>query len=35
MDIAEREERQAKGLENTFNKITAENFPNLDKEIVI
>jgi hypothetical protein len=29
------EEVQAKGIENIFNKIIAENFPNLEKEMVI
>jgi transcription antitermination factor NusG len=30
-----KDEVQAKGMENIFNKIIAENFPNLGKEIVI
>jgi hypothetical protein len=29
------EEVQAKGIENIFNKIKAENFPNLGKQVVI
>jgi hypothetical protein len=29
------EEGQAKDIENIFNKIRAENFPNLDKEMII
>jgi hypothetical protein len=29
------EEVQAKGLHNIFNKIIAENFPNLEKELCI
>jgi predicted transcriptional regulator len=35
MDIEEGEEVQAKGMHNIFNKITAENFPNLEKELSI
>jgi hypothetical protein len=31
----EGEEVQPKGIENIFNKIIAQNFPNLEKEIVI
>jgi hypothetical protein len=31
MGIEEGEEVQAKGMENIFNKIIAENFPNLEK----
>jgi hypothetical protein len=31
MDI-EGEEIQTKGIDNLFNKVIAENFPNLDKE---
>jgi hypothetical protein len=33
MGIEEREEGQAKGICNTFNKIIAENFPNLEKAL--
>jgi chromosome segregation ATPase len=33
MDIEEREEVQAKGICNIFNKIITENFPNLKKEL--
>jgi hypothetical protein len=33
MGIEEEEEVQAKGVGNIFNKIVAENFPNLKKEI--
>jgi hypothetical protein len=33
MAIEEREEVQTKGLHNIFNKIIAENFPNLEKEM--
>jgi hypothetical protein len=29
------EEVQAKGIYNTFNKIIAENFPNMEKEMPI
>jgi hypothetical protein len=32
MGIKEGEEVQAKGIHNIFNKIMAENFPNLKKE---
>jgi hypothetical protein len=35
MGIEQEVEVQAKGTENIFNKITAENFPNLEKEKVI
>jgi hypothetical protein len=35
MDIEEGEELQAKGIHNTFNKIIAENFPNLEKAMPI
>jgi hypothetical protein len=28
-------ELQAKGIDNMFNKIVVENFPNVEKEIVI
>jgi hypothetical protein len=35
MGIEEVEEIQAKSIENIFNKIIAENFPNLKKERVI
>jgi Mg2+ and Co2+ transporter CorA len=31
MGIVEREELQAKGVHNIFNKIVSENFPNLEK----
>jgi hypothetical protein len=31
MGIEEREEVQAKGIHNIFNKIITENFPNLEK----
>jgi hypothetical protein len=34
MDIDIKEEIQAKGIENIFNKII-ENFPNFGKELVI
>jgi hypothetical protein len=30
-----KEELQAKGIGNIFNKITAENFPNLKKKMPI
>ena len=33
--IEEREDSQCKGPGNIFNKITEENFPNLNKEMVI
>jgi hypothetical protein len=33
MGIEEGEEVQAKGICNIFNKITTENFPNLEKTI--
>jgi hypothetical protein len=32
MGIEEREEEQAKGIHNIFNKIITENIPNLRKE---
>jgi hypothetical protein len=35
MGIKEGEEVQTKGKHNIFNKITAENFPNLKKELSI
>jgi chromosome segregation ATPase len=35
MDIEDREEMQAKGMCNTFNKIITENFPNLEKTMPI
>jgi hypothetical protein len=35
MGIKEGEEVQAKGIHNIFNKIIAENFPNLKKELPI
>jgi hypothetical protein len=35
MGIEEAEEVQAKGMHNIFNKITTENFPNLEKSIPI
>jgi chromosome segregation ATPase len=35
MGIEEREEVQAKGMHNIFNKIIMENFPNLEKDIPI
>jgi hypothetical protein len=35
MGIKEGEEVQAKGICNIFNKIIAENFPNLEKEMPI
>jgi archaeosine-15-forming tRNA-guanine transglycosylase len=31
MSIEEREEVQAKGMHNIFNKIITENFPNIEK----
>jgi hypothetical protein len=31
MDIEKREEPQTNGIENTFNKIIAKNFPDLEK----
>jgi hypothetical protein len=34
MDV-EGEEIQTKGIDNLFNRIIAENFPNLEKETVI
>jgi hypothetical protein len=33
MGIEEGEEVQAKGICNIFNKVVAENFPNLKKEM--
>jgi hypothetical protein len=33
MGIEEGEEVQAKGICNIFNKIIAENFPNLEKQL--
>jgi hypothetical protein len=35
MGIEEGEEVQAKGMQNIFNKIITENFPNLEKDIPI
>jgi hypothetical protein len=35
MGIKEGEEVQAKGIHNIFNKIMAENFPNLEKDLSI
>jgi chromosome segregation ATPase len=35
MGIKEREDMQAKGKHNIFNKITTENFPNLKKVLPI
>jgi hypothetical protein len=35
MGIEEREEVQAKGIHNIFNKITPGNFPNLEKAMPI
>jgi archaeosine-15-forming tRNA-guanine transglycosylase len=35
MGIEEGEEVQAKGMHNIFNKIITENFPNLEKAILI
>jgi hypothetical protein len=35
MGIEEGEEVQAKGMNNIFNKIITENFPNLQKDIPI
>jgi hypothetical protein len=35
LGIKEGEEVQTKGIDNLFNKIIAENFPNLEKERVI
>jgi hypothetical protein len=35
MGIEEREEVQAKEICNIFNKILAENYPNLEKELSI
>jgi hypothetical protein len=32
MGVEEREEIQTKGIDNLFNRIIAENFPNLEKE---
>jgi hypothetical protein len=33
--IEENKDSQLKGLENVFNKITEENFPNIKKEMAI
>jgi hypothetical protein len=33
MGVEEREEIQTKGIDNLFNRIIAENFPNLKKEL--
>jgi predicted nucleic acid-binding Zn-ribbon protein len=35
LSIEEGEGMQVKGIENIFNKITAQNFPNLEKQRVI
>jgi hypothetical protein len=35
MGIEEGEEVQAKGIHNIFNKIITENFPNLEKTMLI
>jgi hypothetical protein len=35
MGIEEREEMQAKGMCNIFNKIITKNFPNLEKTMPI
>jgi hypothetical protein len=35
MGIEERKETQAKGMCNIFNKIITENFPNLEKMMLI
>jgi hypothetical protein len=35
MDIEKGEEGQTKGLQNIFNKIITENFPNLEKTMSI
>jgi hypothetical protein len=35
MGIEEGEEVQAKGMHNIFNKIITENFPNLEKVLLI
>jgi hypothetical protein len=35
MGIEEREDVQAKGAHNIFNKIITENFPNLEKTMSI
>jgi hypothetical protein len=35
MGIKEGKEMQTKGMHNVFNKITEENFPNLEKEFPI
>jgi hypothetical protein len=35
MDIEEGKEVQAKGIHNIYNKMIAENFPNLKKEMPI
>jgi hypothetical protein len=34
MGVEEGEEKQIKGIDNLFNRIIAENFPNLEKERV-
>jgi hypothetical protein len=34
MDVEEGEEIQTKGIDNLFNRLIAENFPNLEKERV-
>jgi hypothetical protein len=34
MGVEEGEKIQTKGIENLFNRIIAENFPNLEKEKV-
>jgi hypothetical protein len=33
--VIEGEEMQAEGIENLLHKISAENFPNVEKEMVI
>jgi hypothetical protein len=35
MDIEEGKEVYSKGIENVFNKITADTFPNLEKQMAI
>jgi hypothetical protein len=35
MCIEKGKQMQAKGIENKINKIIAENFPNLEKEMLI
>jgi hypothetical protein len=32
MGVEEGEEKQIKGIDNLFNRIIAENFPNLEKQ---